>query len=230
MAQFTPQEYVSLILFLTVWFTFNPLYVGSGSRGSSNAPSIAFTQLARAAQGLAPRISGKQARFAYAQYNVPSSAAFFVAQFIADGVLAVSAFAYWSSGDGTSEYTPTLVLFTIHLVLNKTWPTLLFQLKSPRWALIIVSALVLTSAAIQILIGVSVGATTVAFWLFAVFLVWAIVEFAYVIRFVVRYNEMTDEEALGAIARGFDTPATDSSPTSTEPLVDGAKKRSLDFS
>jgi len=229
MAQFTPQEYVSLILFLTVWYTFNPLYVGASSRASNGAPTIAFTQLARAAQGLAPRVTGKQARFAYAQYNVPSSAAFFVAQFIADGVLAVSAFAYWSAGDATSEYTATLVLFTIHLVLNKTWPTLLFQLKSPTWTLVIVSALLLTSAAIQILIGLSIGASTAAFWLFAVFLVWVIVEFAYVIRFVVRYNEMTDEEALGAIARGFDTPATEP-PTPSANQTRAANAPPMDFS
>lgn len=190
MTQLTPAEYVSLTLFLIIWYTFEPL------------PN------ARSRPQFSGRPTGRQARFFYALRaslgSLNSGAIFGIVWFIMYGLIAVSLFVFWRDpvAQADSRYTTTLILYLVNLFVNKVWSPIFFGLQQPGWAMVDLVLVLGTAVAIQVLVGLVVGAG-VAFWLFIWYVVWLLVATFLNVRFLVKYGEVTDEEALGKLAKGF---------------------------
>jgi len=146
-------EYIALVVFFALWYTFNPL---QGWRGSS-AP--------KDTQSFRNEVSRKV---------FIAGAIFAVVWYVLYGIVAAAQFLYWLDGPvGTREYDATLVLFLVNLLLNKTWPVVFFQYRSPPLAFAVLFLIFASAVAIWILI--IAAKVTAAAWLFSFYLIWLVV-------------------------------------------------------
>ncbi len=79
--------------------------------------------------------------------------------------MSLSIIVFWNSFSTSSVYTATLILYLINIVLNKIWTPTFFRLNSPRWAFVILFAMLSTAIAVEVLFWVGGAILSALFYL-----------------------------------------------------------------
>ena len=185
-------DYVQLIVFVAIWYAFNPFSSGQGQQvQQQQADAIAGKKDPAAA--FAAFKTGIY--FDTLRRTAPSPGVFGAVWFVLYGLLAGAHFVYWRDGPtGEAIYTAGLVIWLVNLLLNKLWTPLFFGAQSPRWALLVL--LLVLGTAVAALIIAAIDAVYITVGLLVPYTLWLLVALWLNWRFIGAY-----EARLAALSR-----------------------------
>jgi len=213
---------VGLLGAFVAWY-FQP----AGAGINASFANAARTGTRRA--GMPSLVDGRLARFVYASRSTPPGWVFGVAWTILYALNALAFYFFWREAVGDSLYTATIILFIVNLFLNKFWSPIFFGWRQPVAALVVAIVLFVTAAIIFGFIAASLGAATASLWLWLPYLIWLGVAIYLNVRFVMAYNELSDEQAMAALSRGFAGQATEKTSSADDDTARAIATQNYEF-